>query len=177
MPERRVTGLVFKALEALLVAMLGSLLAMVLANIVLRYAIGTGIFAAEELSRMFLVWIVFLGAVVATRDGTHLRVDSFVERLPPRARVACTVASELVVLACCALVFWGTFRQHDVSATSRSLVTGIPLIWVYGTGYVMSAGIGLLVAARIARLVRSSGRDDPQAAARRRAALAAERAL
>ena len=60
--------------------------------------------------------------------------------------------SELCVLGCCVLVFYGTWRQHDVNATNRSLTTGMPVIWVYGVGYLASLGIGLLTALRLWRL-------------------------
>ena len=134
--------LFFKAVDGLLAAMLASMLLMVLGNVILRYGFGTGITVSEELSRTLFVWITFVGAVVATREGTHLGVDSMVTHLPPRAKVACACLSELIVLACCALIFWGTWRQHEVNATTASLLTGMPLIWTFGVGYVVSLGIG-----------------------------------
>lgn len=123
-------------------AMLVVMLVMVLGNVILRYGFGTGISVSEELSRTLFVWITFVGAVVATREGSHLGIDSMLAHLPPRAKVACAVLSELIVLACCVLIFWGTWRQHEVNATTASLVTGMPLIWIFGVGYVVSLGIG-----------------------------------
>lgn len=134
--------LFFKAVDGLLAAMLVVMLVMVLGNVILRYGFGTGITVSEELSRTMFVWITFVGAVVATREGTHLSVDSMVVHLPHRAKVVCVVLSELIVLACCGLIFWGTWRQHEVNATTASLVTGMPLSWIFGAGYVVSLGIG-----------------------------------
>lgn len=57
------------------------------------------------------------------------------------------------------LVFWGTWRQHQVNATTRSLVTGMPLIWVFGVGYVVSIGIGVLGVARLWRMLRGEVPD------------------
>lgn len=72
-PLGKAVDLLFRAIELALVMMLVGMLAMVLGNVVLRYAIGTGIYVSEELSRTLFVWIGFVGAVVATRDGTHPR--------------------------------------------------------------------------------------------------------
>lgn len=138
--------------EALLALMLASMLLMVLVNVVMRYGFGTGISATEELSRTLFVWLTFSGAVLASYERAHLGVDSLVERLPPGGRRACAVISELTVLACCALVFWGTLRQHEVNATNKSLTTGMPLIWVFGIGYVVSVGIGLITTWRLWKL-------------------------
>ena len=148
--------LFFKAVEGLLAAMLVVMLVMVLGNVILRYGFGTGISVSEELSRTLFVWITFVGAVVATREGTHLGVDSLVARLPHRGKVACAVLSELVILGCCVLIFWGTWRQHEVNATSASLTTGMPLIWIFGVGYVVSLGIGVLALHKLWRIFTGS---------------------
>lgn len=138
--------------EALLALMLAAMLCMVLVNVVMRYGFGSGISATEELSRTLFVWLTFSGAVIATYERAHLGVDTLVARLPQGGRVACAVISELVVLACCVLVFWGTWRQHEVNATNKSLTTGMPMIWVYGIGYVVSIGIGAITAWRLWKL-------------------------
>ena len=151
--------LLFKGVEGLLAAMLVTMLVMVLGNVILRYGFGTGITVSEELSRTMFVWITFIGAVVATRDGTHLGVDSMVTHLPPRGKVACAVASELIILGCCVLIFWGTWRQHEVNATTASLVTGMPLIWVFGVGYVVSMGIGVLALHKLWRIATGTIAD------------------
>ena len=148
-----VVDLIFKAVDGLLAAMLVVMLVMVLGNVILRYGFGTGITVSEELSRTMFVWITFVGAVVATREGTYLSVDSMVVHLPDRAKVVCAVLSELIVVACCGLIFWGTWRQHEVNATTASLLTGMPLIWIFGVGYVVSLGIGGLGVHKLWRIV------------------------
>ena len=155
-PTLSTVDLFFKAVEGLLAAMLVVMLVMVLGNVILRYGFGTGISVSEELSRTLFVWITFVGAVVATREGTHLGVDSLVARLPHRGKVACAVLSELVILGCCVLIFWGTWRQHEVNATSASLTTGMPLIWIFGVGYVVSLGIGVLALHKLWRIFTGS---------------------
>ena len=147
---------VVKIWEALLALMLAAMLVLVLVNVVMRYGFGTGISATEELSRTLFVWLTFSGAVLAAYERAHLGVDSLVERLPHGGRIACAAISEGVVLACCVLVFWGTWRQHDVNATNKSLTTGMPMIWVFGVGYVVSIGIGLVTAWRLWKLATSA---------------------
>ena len=49
---------------------------MVFGNVVLRYAFNSGIAVSEELSRFFFVWLTFIGAIVAMRDGAHLGMDT-----------------------------------------------------------------------------------------------------
>lgn len=148
--------IVVNLVEALLALMLASMLGMVLVNVVMRYGFGSGLSATEELSRTLFVWLTFTGAVLAAYESAHLGVDSLVQRLPHGGRMTCAVISELAILACCLLVFWGTWRQHDVNATNKSLTTGMPMIWVFGVGYVVSIGIGLVTAWRLWKLATSA---------------------
>jgi TRAP-type C4-dicarboxylate transport system permease small subunit len=151
---------VFKGIEAVLAALLLGMVLMVFGNVVLRYAFNSGIQVSEELSRFFFVWLTFIGAIVAMRDGTHLGMDGFVTRLSRRGKLACLAASQTIVLACCAMLFWGTWQQHEVNATTKAPVTEISMIWVFGIGYLTSAAIGAHAVHALWRIARGGLRDD-----------------
>jgi TRAP-type C4-dicarboxylate transport system permease small subunit len=150
----------FRLLDAVLAALLLGMVAMVFGNVVLRYAFNSGITVSEELSRIFFVWLVFIGAVAAMRDGAHLGMDTVVAKLGRRGKLACLVASELIVLACCVMVFWGTGRQHEVNATNAAPVTGLSMAWVFGVAYFTSAGIGRIALHKLWRAATGRLRDD-----------------
>jgi TRAP-type transport system small permease protein len=150
----------FHAIEALLAMMLAAMVIMVFGNVVLRYAFNSGIVISEELARFFFVWITFIGAVVAMRDGTHLGMDTFVRALSRRGRIVCFVLSHGLILICCAMLFWGTWLQHEVNATTMAPVTGIPMIWVYGVSYVTALGIGMQMLVKLWRVFTGQIRDD-----------------
>ena len=61
-----------RAIDLLIAAALAVMVVLVFGNVVLRYALNSGIAVSEELSRWLFVWLCFLGAVVALRDGAHL---------------------------------------------------------------------------------------------------------
>ena len=151
---------VFKGIEAVLAALLLGMVLMVFGNVVLRYAFNSGIQVSEELSRFFFVWLTFIGAILAMRDGTHLGMDGFVTRLSRRGKLACLAASQTIVLACCAMLFWGTWQQHEVNATTKAPVTEISMIWVFGIGYLTSAAIGAHAVHALWRIARGGLRDD-----------------
>src|SRR5690606_8539554 len=79
----------FKAFDILIVVGMAVISILVFSNVVLRYGFSSGISAAVELSRVILVWIIFLGAVVGLAKGAHLSVDTLLARLPQKARFAC----------------------------------------------------------------------------------------
>jgi TRAP-type C4-dicarboxylate transport system permease small subunit len=133
----------FKAVDALLAALLLAMVLMVFGNVVLRYVFNSGIVVSEELSRFCFVWLTFIGAIAAVRDNAHLGMDNVVARLSRRGKLACLAASQLLILMCCVILFWGTWRQHEINASTAAPVTGMSMIWIFGLGYLCSVCIGV----------------------------------
>jgi len=141
----------FKGLETLLVMLLAGMVVMVFGNVMLRWFADSGLTFSEEMSRFFFVWLTFIGAVVVMRENAHLGVDALVRVLGPRGRFVCMIASDLIVLGCCILFFWGTWKQAPLNYTNLAPVTGINMLWVFGVGFFTSIGIGLMVLSRLFR--------------------------
>ena len=160
MQDKRLSRGCFKAIEMILALCMFSMVAMVFGNVVLRYVFNSGITVSEEMSRFVFVWMTFIGAIVAMRDGTHLGVDTLITKLPRAGKKFCLAISEFLMLVCCILFFWGTWQQHEVNATNLAPVTGLNMIWVYGIGYVTSAGIGLLILNKLWRLATNRITDQ-----------------
>jgi len=155
----RLEAAFFRCLEILMVFLLAAMLAMVFGNVVLRWTVNSGIDVSEEMSRYFFVWLTFIGAVVVMREHLHLGVDALVGRLGRRGRLACMVASDALILFCCAVFFWGTWKQAAINASNVAPVTGISMLWVFGIGYFTSVAIGLMVLIRLVRALRGNVTD------------------
>jgi len=154
----RAENVFFRALEMLMVALLTAMAVMVFGNVVLRWAFDSGIDVSEEMSRFCFVWLTFVGAVVVARENAHLGVDALVGRLGTRGRLVCMIACDLLIVFCCAVFFWGTWRQAAINASNFAPVTGISMIWVFGVGFFTSIGIGVMSVSRLVRALR--GRVD-----------------
>jgi TRAP-type C4-dicarboxylate transport system permease small subunit len=71
-------------LELVISVALAVMVVLVFGNVVMRYAFNSGITLSEELSRWLFVWVTFLGAIVAMKDGAHLGSDTIVSKLSLR---------------------------------------------------------------------------------------------
>ena len=141
----------FRFLERLMVALLSGMVLMVFVNVVLRWTVDSGLDISEEMSRYFFVWLTFIGAVVVMREHLHLGVDMLVGKFGRRGRLLCMMASDALILFCCAVFFWGTWQQAAINASNVAPVSGISMLWVFGVGYFTSLAIGLMVLLRLAR--------------------------
>lgn len=156
----------FKCIEAVLAALLLGMVLMVFGNVLLRYVFNSGIQVSEELSRFFFIWLTFIGAIVAMRDGAHLGMDNFVNKLSRRGKLVCLALCQAMMLLCCVMMFRGTWVQHEINATTAAPVTGLSMIWVFGVAYLTSVAIGLMALRTLWRIVRGQIADDELVAIR-----------
>lgn len=157
---KKLNDLFFKLAELTLVIMLSIMVIMVFGNVVLRYGFNDGIISSEELSRYLFIWITFLGAIVTMRENAHLGLDTLVRKLSLRGKKVAFAISNVLMLGCCALMFYGTFKQHGINATTRSAVTEIPMSWVYGIGYITSLAMGCMILGKLVNLARGQFRES-----------------
>ena len=134
----------FKLLEVLIVVFMVAMVVMVFGNVVLRYGFNSGISVSDEMSRYCFIWLTYVGAMVAMREGGHLGVDSLVKHLPIHGKKVCLFLSESLMLLCNGLFFLGTYKMHELQVTNISPVVGISMIWVYGIGYVVGVVMGII---------------------------------
>jgi TRAP-type transport system small permease protein len=133
----------FKLLELLVVLCLLAMVVMVFGNVVMRYVFNSGIQASEEMSRYCFIWLTYIGAMVAMREGGHIGVDTLIKSLPLSGKKICVFLSEVLMLFCNGLFLLGTWKMHDLQVTNLSPVVGISMIWVYGIGYVVAVVMGI----------------------------------
>jgi TRAP-type C4-dicarboxylate transport system permease small subunit len=134
-----------RLLEALLVAALALMVAMVFGNVVLRYAFNSGITVSEEVSRWLFVWMTFLGAIVGLKEHAHLGTDMLVSRLGRAGKKACLVASQLLMIFVTAMFLKGSWAQTEINLGTEAPVTGAPMAVVYAAGVVFAASALVLL--------------------------------
>ncbi|WP_334190241.1 TRAP transporter small permease [Noviherbaspirillum sp.] len=143
----------FKTLEVIIVVCLAAMCLMVFGNVVLRHFFESGINISEELSRFMFIWITFLGAIIAMREGGHLGMNMVAARLSGKALLATVLLAQCIVLGCCGVLLWGLIKQYNLNAANTGMVTGISLAIVYSVAYLCAASIALTTCWNILRLL------------------------
>jgi TRAP-type transport system small permease protein len=100
---KRVAGSVFEAITALLIMVM---VALTLLQVITRYGLHAGFEWTEELARLDLIYLTFFGSIVAVQRREHLRIETLVHGLPPRARRWLRVAVDLASTVVLAVVVW-----------------------------------------------------------------------
>ncbi|RZJ08033.1 MAG: TRAP transporter small permease [Rubrivivax sp.] len=134
---------------------------LVFGNVVLRYGFNSGITVSEEVSRWLFVWLCFLGAVVALKEGAHLGTDMLVSRLPVAGKKVCMVAGHVLMLYLTWLFFNGSWQQASINLDVAAPVTGASMAIFYASGVVFSVFAGILLLLQLARVLTGHiGEED-----------------
>ncbi len=110
--------------------MLAASVAINFANIIGRYFLSVSLSWAEEAMLFLMIGCVFLGAGPVGWAGRHIRMDVVVSLLPPRARKAFDVFSDLVTIATCvalAIFAWPVMTMLS-ELDQRSETANIPMV-------------------------------------------------
>jgi len=157
---QKMIDLFYRLLGLIMVLLLTTMVLMVFANVLLRYGFNSGVLVSEELSRYCFVWLTFVGAVLAFREQAHMGIETLIQRLQRRGRLGCMAASNVLIMGCSAIFFWGAQMQFEVNATMFAPVTGLSLVWVYGIGLFTGAACFVIAGLRLFQILTGKVSDE-----------------
>lgn len=141
----RLTQGVTRALELTIVACLAAMALLVFGNVVLRYGFDSGIAVSEELSRLLFVWLIFLGAILASRQHAHIGFDTLVKSLSAKWKKAAIALTGALMLAACAIFVIGGWQQTNINLDNSYPVLGISYAWLHGSAMVFGVGMAISI--------------------------------
>jgi TRAP-type transport system small permease protein len=144
----------FKVFDVFVVVGMAVISILIFTNVVLRYGFSSGIPFSVEVSRVILVWVIFMGSVVALAKGAHLGVESLVVRLPRRARVACFLVSYGLMLWCCWLMGRGSLSLTIIEWDNVAALSGIPVGLTFAAGLVAAVLMAMILLLDLWRALR-----------------------
>lgn len=127
---QRVVRTLRRAEDGLLGALMLALVLIATAQIARRLLFNDGWVGAETLGRSLVLWIALLGALAATRDGRHVRID-LVQALgwPPLQVIAERIGSALAAVFCAGMAWFGLQLVWLERDGGGELLPGLPLWW------------------------------------------------
>jgi len=93
-----------------LVALLGGMMTLAVAQIVMREVFNSGVAWGGEALKLMVLWLAMIAAVAACRDNRHIRVDAVSHLLPDMAIRVSRVVVDLFAAVVCCVVAWQAWR-------------------------------------------------------------------
>ncbi|HYE11802.1 MAG TPA: TRAP transporter small permease [Patescibacteria group bacterium] len=105
--------------------------AIITAQVLSRYIVGSPLTWSEELGRYIFVWMSFLGMSVAVRQGSHIALDILVKKLKGVSQKL------LMFINNCLVLFFGVcltisgFKLVELGMKQKSPTLQLPMQFVY----------------------------------------------
>jgi TRAP-type C4-dicarboxylate transport system permease small subunit len=106
----RLGGYIRKTEEVVLALLLGTMILLSSAQIMLRNFFDSGIPWADPLLRLLVLWVGMLGAMLATHDDKHIRIDLVTRFIPAQYHRLSGFLTALVSTLVCALLAYHSTR-------------------------------------------------------------------
>ncbi|MBU1168186.1 MAG: TRAP transporter small permease [Proteobacteria bacterium] len=115
----------------LAVGCLSAMILIVLCQIVLRNMFNTGIEGADFLVRHLVLWVVFLGAGIATRQHMHIHIDLLPRWMPGKIKMVSELLVTVFSVAVLVILTYASFTFVKMEFDSGITLPLLELpIWV-----------------------------------------------
>jgi TRAP-type C4-dicarboxylate transport system permease small subunit len=86
----------------------------------------------DEIIRLTSIWVSFLAASIGVREGSHLSVEFFINKIvPPRGIIFIKKIALGLVLVCMVMLVWHGTAQTKSNAQSMLQNVPISIAWFY----------------------------------------------
>jgi len=114
----------------IIVLFLSAMMLIAFLQIFLRNVFTTGLTWGEMILRNLVLWIGFIGATLATREGKHINIDVASRSLPPLIRILVETAIHLFSFVICGLLTYASLKFVMNEAEMKTMTVASIPAWV-----------------------------------------------
>jgi C4-dicarboxylate transporter DctQ subunit len=127
---KRIDQFIGRIEKFFLLVMLGSMVLVAFLQILLRNFFDTGIPWGDSLVRYLVLWVGFIGAALATREGKHINIDVFSNWLPGIGKAVNQIIIQLFSCVICGLLTYAALKfVHNEYQMEEVVFFGLP-VWL-----------------------------------------------
>lgn len=121
-PPGRFSRVIARTEDAIVSIMLCTMVLLVLAQIVLRNFLATGITGGAEIVRHLVLWVAFIGAGIAAREAKHIKIDVAYRILPTSLKRLTEVLTGLFTVVVCGILLYASIGFVAVDLSSGTTI-------------------------------------------------------
>ena len=142
----------------LIAALLAVIIILAFGQIVLRNLFATGIDSGDSIVRYLVVWVGFIGAAIATKEGKHITIDVLSRWITGNGKSAIQFICHLSSAVICGLLTWAGIKFIWFEAQMGGTAFFNLPIWV--PELIIPITFGLMTLRYTLRLINVFSRTD-----------------
>jgi TRAP-type C4-dicarboxylate transport system permease small subunit len=147
--------------QILIAALLAMMIILAFSQIVLRNFFATGVAWGDSLVRYLVVWVGFVGAAIAAKEGKHITIDVLSRWITGAGNSAIQAVSHFCSAAICGLLTWAGIKFIWFEAQMGGTAFFELPIWV--PELIIPAAFGLMTLRYALRLINEFIKATSQA--------------
>ena len=152
---------VTSVLEALTLVGMSVVSLTIVVEVILRYGFGSSLIFTEELSRYTMVWVAFLGGVIALRDGAHVATGGIGDRFGPTVGKIASLVADGLALVFLVVLAWASIQTLPNQLDQYTITLNISIFWFYLAIPVGAVLMALVIVGRRFGVIEPAGSDLP----------------
>jgi len=120
-----------RAIEIIVVALMGSITAVVIAEVALRNFAGMSLIITDEFSRNVMIWTAMLAAALVVHEDGHVRINLLEDMVSPPVAKLLSVLAGLIVLFFLGVLIYSSLILMPSLSTQYTVTLGISVVWFY----------------------------------------------
>jgi len=141
-----------------IVLLMSALVVLTFAQVLARYLIGTPFIATDQLARIVLVWLTFMGAAAATDKGQNIRIASIDKILSERAKTFLSIGFDAILFVLLIILAIKGYAVYEVGQYQTILGTPFSYQVMYSSLVVWTILMLLFVLVRVLYKLRVLGK-------------------
>jgi TRAP-type C4-dicarboxylate transport system permease small subunit len=137
--------------NALSVLFFGGMFGAIIIQVFFRYVLKEPLVWPYELSIFCFIYIVFFGAAIASRRGTHISFGLVLDRMSAKTRLVVTILTHIFIIIIILMIFPSTISFIGFMGIIMSSAMGVPMYVVLLS---FPVGMGLIVLYSIVWTIR-----------------------
>ena len=121
----------FRIMKIIVQVILLVMLIVVSLQIFFRYILNQPLAWTEEVARLLFIWMVFLGATLAIKDNTHLKMDYFYDRFPEKIKKAVELLHNILIIGFSVSILISGIQILSITADEVLPGSEISLLFYY----------------------------------------------
>jgi C4-dicarboxylate transporter DctQ subunit len=126
----RVDAIIDRVEQTIVSILLSIMILIAFLQIVLRNLFATGLTWGDPLVRNLVLWVGFIGATIATREGKHISIDVVSQWVPSRGKIVIEVIIDISSFIICGLLTFAAVKFVRNEALTGSITFQGISAWV-----------------------------------------------
>jgi len=124
----QIDGFLVRMEKGLIILVLFLLTVLSFGQVVARNVFKVGYMWIDELTRVIVLWMAFIGGALCSEYARHMRIDIILHLMKGKKKRAVEIIGNVFIIVICAFLFWASINhiKYQMESSVQLMLQGVP---------------------------------------------------